>query len=80
MELRKNHFKKELDTYFQERVTIPETDNYKFNPRKLWAFHSSWVLMSIAYLDPGNRNRFAIWSHCKLSAIMGTSWGYCSCF
>ncbi|GIX71650.1 protein Malvolio [Caerostris darwini] len=46
--------KKELDTYFQERVTIPETDNYKFNLRKLWAFTGPGFLMSIAYLDPGN--------------------------
>ncbi|XP_071040385.1 protein Malvolio isoform X3 [Parasteatoda tepidariorum] len=45
---------KELDTYFQERITIPETDDYKFNFRKLWAFTGPGFLMSIAYLDPGN--------------------------
>ncbi|XP_055946793.1 natural resistance-associated macrophage protein 2-like isoform X2 [Argiope bruennichi] len=49
--LRKN---KELDTYFQERITIPETENYKFSFRKLWAFTGPGFLMSIAYLDPGN--------------------------
>ncbi|CAL1280340.1 unnamed protein product [Larinioides sclopetarius] len=45
---------KELDTYFQERITIPETENYKFSFRKLWAFTGPGFLMSIAYLDPGN--------------------------
>lgn len=45
---------KELDTYFQERITIPETDDYRFSLRKLWAFTGPGFLMSIAYLDPGN--------------------------
>ncbi|GFV13022.1 protein Malvolio [Trichonephila clavipes] len=50
----KTTLKKELDTYFQERVTIPETDDYRFNFKKLWAFTGPGFLMSIAYLDPGN--------------------------
>ncbi|KAG8185220.1 hypothetical protein JTE90_025891 [Oedothorax gibbosus] len=45
---------KEIDTYFQERITIPEADSYKFSFRKLWAFTGPGFLMSIAYLDPGN--------------------------
>ncbi|GFS50361.1 natural resistance-associated macrophage protein 2 [Trichonephila inaurata madagascariensis] len=50
----KTTLKKELDTYFQERITIPETDDYRFNFKKLWAFTGPGFLMSIAYLDPGN--------------------------
>lgn len=50
----KTTLKKELDTYFQERITIPETEDYRFNFKKLWAFTGPGFLMSIAYLDPGN--------------------------
>ncbi|GFU00299.1 natural resistance-associated macrophage protein 2 [Nephila pilipes] len=50
----KTTLKKELDTYFQERITIPDTEDYRFNFRKLWAFTGPGFLMSIAYLDPGN--------------------------
>lgn len=42
------------DTYFQERILIPDDGNYKFSFRKLWAFTGPGFLMSIAYLDPGN--------------------------
>ncbi|XP_035210671.1 natural resistance-associated macrophage protein 2-like isoform X1 [Stegodyphus dumicola] len=45
---------KVIDTYFQERIAIPESDNYRFSFRKLWAFTGPGFLMSIAYLDPGN--------------------------
>ncbi|GFR75672.1 natural resistance-associated macrophage protein 2 [Elysia marginata] len=42
-------------TYFNERITIPDADNYQtFSFRKLWAFTGPGFLMSIAYLDPGN--------------------------
>lgn len=42
-------------TYFNERIAIPEADNYQtFSFRKLWAFTGPGFLMSIAYLDPGN--------------------------
>ncbi|XP_071499691.1 LOW QUALITY PROTEIN: natural resistance-associated macrophage protein 2-like [Diadema antillarum] len=41
-------------TYFDERVPIPDQDNYAFSFRKLWAFTGPGFLMSIAYLDPGN--------------------------
>ena len=44
----------ELDTYFNEEITIPQTDDYSFSWRKLWAFTGPGFLMSIAYLDPGN--------------------------
>ncbi|XP_067125442.1 natural resistance-associated macrophage protein 2 isoform X1 [Centruroides vittatus] len=42
------------DTYFQERILIPDDGNYAFSFRKLWAFTGPGFLMSIAYLDPGN--------------------------
>lgn len=41
-------------TYFQEKIMIPDTDMFKFSFRKLWAFTGPGFLMSIAYLDPGN--------------------------
>nr|XP_054767773.1 natural resistance-associated macrophage protein 2-like isoform X1 [Lytechinus pictus] len=41
-------------TYFDERVPIPDQENYAFSFRKLWAFTGPGFLMSIAYLDPGN--------------------------
>lgn len=41
-------------TYFEEKVSIPDSDNYSFSFRKLWAFTGPGFLMSIAYLDPGN--------------------------
>lgn len=44
----------DLDTYFNEEVTIPMTGDYRFSWRKLWAFTGPGFLMSIAYLDPGN--------------------------
>nr|XP_046910786.1 protein Malvolio-like isoform X2 [Dermatophagoides farinae] len=46
----------ELDTYFQSEVNIPEcVDNdYSFKWKRLWSFIGPGLLMSIAYLDPGN--------------------------
>eukprot|EP00057_Strongylocentrotus_purpuratus_P030494 XP_781841.3 PREDICTED: natural resistance-associated macrophage protein 2 isoform X2 [Strongylocentrotus purpuratus] len=41
-------------TYFDERIPIPDQENYAFSFRKLWAFTGPGFLMSIAYLDPGN--------------------------
>ncbi|XP_029636399.1 natural resistance-associated macrophage protein 2 isoform X2 [Octopus sinensis] len=41
-------------TYFEQKIQIPETEDYKFSFRKLWAFTGPGFLMSIAYLDPGN--------------------------
>lgn len=46
--------KKEIDTYFQDKIEVPESENYGFSFRKLWAFTGPGFLMSIAYLDPGN--------------------------
>lgn len=46
--------KKDIDTYFQDRIEIPDSENYSFSFRKLWAFTGPGFLMSIAYLDPGN--------------------------
>ncbi|KAM9813546.1 natural resistance-associated macrophage protein 2-like [Neosynchiropus ocellatus] len=43
-----------LDTYFDEKVPIPDSVNQVFSFRKLWAFTGPGFLMSIAYLDPGN--------------------------
>ena len=43
----------ELDTYFNEKISVPETVGC-FSFRKLWAFTRPGFLMSIAYLDPGN--------------------------
>lgn len=45
---------KNVDTYFQDIIKIPESQNYNFSFRKLWAFTGPGFLMSIAYLDPGN--------------------------
>ncbi|RWS11114.1 Protein Malvolio-like protein [Dinothrombium tinctorium] len=42
------------DTYFQEQIEVPDSTNYSFSWRKLWAFTGPGFLMSIAYLDPGN--------------------------
>lgn len=42
------------DTYFEDKIQIPDDENYKFSFRKLWAFTGPGFLMSIAYLDPGN--------------------------
>ncbi|XP_064617765.1 natural resistance-associated macrophage protein 2-like [Liolophura sinensis] len=36
------------------QVQVPDTDDYNFSFRKLWAFTGPGFLMSIAYLDPGN--------------------------
>ncbi|XP_050388350.1 natural resistance-associated macrophage protein 2 [Patella vulgata] len=41
-------------TYFNEQIPIPNSDDYRFSFRKLWAFTGPGFLMSIAYLDPGN--------------------------
>ncbi|GAB1598110.1 natural resistance-associated macrophage protein 2-like isoform X2 [Argonauta hians] len=41
-------------TYFEQKIQIPESDDYRFSFRKLWAFTGPGFLMSIAYLDPGN--------------------------
>jgi hypothetical protein len=35
------------------KVDIPEVDS-KFSLRKLWAFSGPGLLISIAYVDPGN--------------------------
>lgn len=43
-----------MATYFEEKIPIPESENYNFSFRKLWAFTGPGFLMSIAYLDPGN--------------------------
>ena len=42
------------NTYFDERIAVPENENNGFSFRKLWAFTGPGFLMSIAYLDPGN--------------------------
>jgi len=44
----------EIETYFDERILIPEAESSRFSFRKLWAFTGPGFLMSIAYLDPGN--------------------------
>nr|XP_022919764.1 protein Malvolio-like [Onthophagus taurus] len=45
----------EYETYFtRQRVVIPDDDKPGFSFRKLWAFSGPGLLMSIAYLDPGN--------------------------
>ncbi|KAL3861413.1 hypothetical protein ACJMK2_007448 [Sinanodonta woodiana] len=44
----------EASTYFDQKIQIPSTDDYRFSLRKLWAFTGPGFLMSIAYLDPGN--------------------------
>ncbi|XP_019630554.1 PREDICTED: natural resistance-associated macrophage protein 2-like [Branchiostoma belcheri] len=41
-------------TYFEEKISIPQSEDYSFSFRKLWAFTGPGFLMSIAYLDPGN--------------------------
>lgn len=41
-------------TYFAAQIDIPDSGNYSFSWRKLWAFTGPGFLMSIAYLDPGN--------------------------
>ncbi|XP_027197926.2 protein Malvolio-like [Dermatophagoides pteronyssinus] len=48
--------KLELDTYFQSEIDIPECldNDYSFKWKRLWAFTGPGLLMSIAYLDPGN--------------------------
>ncbi|KFM69813.1 Natural resistance-associated macrophage protein 2, partial [Stegodyphus mimosarum] len=37
-----------------DRIAVPEAENYKFSFKKLWMFSGPGFLMSIAYLDPGN--------------------------
>lgn len=41
-------------TYFNEKISVPDTGGTAFSFRKLWAFTGPGFLMSIAYLDPGN--------------------------
>jgi natural resistance-associated macrophage protein len=35
-------------------VEVPDEPSTSFSWRKLWAFSGPGILMSIAYLDPGN--------------------------
>ncbi|XP_014662574.1 PREDICTED: natural resistance-associated macrophage protein 2-like isoform X2 [Priapulus caudatus] len=48
------HLSRKPETYFDEKVPIPDAESTKFSFRKLWAFTGPGFLMSIAYLDPGN--------------------------
>ncbi|XP_069346872.1 natural resistance-associated macrophage protein 2 isoform X1 [Eulemur rufifrons] len=48
------HSEEPFDTYFNEKIAIPEEEYSCFSFRKLWAFTGPGFLMSIAYLDPGN--------------------------
>ncbi|XP_056654210.1 natural resistance-associated macrophage protein 2 isoform X4 [Monodelphis domestica] len=43
-----------FDTYFGEKISVPDEEYSCFSFRKLWAFTGPGFLMSIAYLDPGN--------------------------
>ena len=43
-----------LKPHEQIMVPVPQTNDYKFSFRKLWAFTGPGFLMCIAYLDPGN--------------------------
>lgn len=42
------------EEYFAAQIQIPDTGDYSFSWRKLWAFTGPAFLMSIAFLDPGN--------------------------
>ncbi|GFS50363.1 natural resistance-associated macrophage protein 2 [Trichonephila inaurata madagascariensis] len=44
----------DYSSVLDEKIQIPESEDYKFSFRKLWAFSGPGFLMSIAYLDPGN--------------------------
>ncbi|KAG8174023.1 hypothetical protein JTE90_002693 [Oedothorax gibbosus] len=44
----------DYNSVLDEKIPIPESTDYSFSWRKLWAFSGPGYLMSIAYLDPGN--------------------------
>ncbi|XP_045410881.1 natural resistance-associated macrophage protein 2-like [Lemur catta] len=48
------HSEEPFDTYFNEKITIPEEEYSCFSFHKLCAFTGPGFLMSIAFLDPGN--------------------------
>ncbi|GFV13034.1 protein Malvolio [Trichonephila clavipes] len=50
----KNVISHDYSSVLDEKIQIPESEDYKFSFRKLWAFSGPGFLMSIAYLDPGN--------------------------
>jgi Mn2+/Fe2+ NRAMP family transporter len=39
---------------FEDKIVVPEDDDSWFSFRKFWAFTGPGLLISIAYLDPGN--------------------------
>ncbi|GIX90011.1 natural resistance-associated macrophage protein 2 [Caerostris extrusa] len=44
----------DYSSVLDEKIHIPESEDYRFSFKKLWAFSGPGFLMSIAYLDPGN--------------------------
>ncbi|XP_055946803.1 natural resistance-associated macrophage protein 2-like isoform X2 [Argiope bruennichi] len=44
----------DYSSVLDEKIHVPESENYDFSWKKLWAFSGPGFLMSIAYLDPGN--------------------------